>query len=113
MDISQYGNIYDASQLLIEGGEQGTYYCVVHVADQLVKYTDFPSVKKGVELHYDDTDYWKYKTPRVRQAIQLTVTGNAVCCESALREMGYDAHAIQPTVVMVVIPYSQPMNEIN
>jgi len=113
MDLSQWGNMYDASALLAEGGENGTYFKVVHVSDQITSFTDFPSIKDGKQLRYDHPDYWKYKTRRTRQALQLTVTGNAVTCERILKEAGYDAHAIQSSVVMIVLPDSKSIVERN
>jgi hypothetical protein len=112
-DINQIGNIFDASKLLIKGGSDATYFEVVHVSDQIVSYSDYPSIKDGKLMSWTESEWWKYKVKRTRQAIQLTVTGNAVCCEGELKEMGYEAAAINPNCVMVILPESNPATEIN
>lgn len=120
--IGNLGNLYDMSGLLgLEGGHDSTWYKVVHVADRPQPYTDYPSIKDGVEIHWhfedaipepgNPSEYWAHKVKRTRQALHLTVTGNAVSAESALKERGYDAHAIEPTTVMVVLPDTAPQGQ--
>lgn len=116
--INQYGNVYDMTPLLIEGGQDETYYKVVHASDNLINFTDYPSINDGKQLHFkfgwsDDEakEYWSHKVTRNRLAVQLTVTGNAVSCESALVRCGYNAHAINPTTVIVILPDAHPSTE--
>lgn len=113
MEIEQLGNMYDASSLLIEGGSNSTWFKVVHASDQIVPFQDYPSIKDGKLLSWIDKDFWKYKVTRTRQSVKLTVAGNAVCAEGALKELGYDAHAVQSDTVYVILPDSETATEIN
>lgn len=46
----------------------------------------YPSIKGGVQLKYDDPEYWVYKTKKKRWCIRLSVTGNSVAAEGHLRD---------------------------
>ncbi len=83
----------------IKGGSDATYFEVL--AEQHSTFTDYPSIKDGRALHYDDPEYWQHKTTRQRKARVLTVTGNAVSCESTIKDMGLGASAVGPNTVYV------------
>ncbi|MGB4239464.1 MAG: hypothetical protein WBJ22_01450 [Minisyncoccales bacterium] len=87
----------------------GCYWKILAIQEGTGK--RYPSIKNGVELHWDDPEYWKYKVVTVYKAYYLTVAGNPVACESFLRKEGFKALAINPTTVEIRVETTE-INEI-
>lgn len=84
----------------LTGGENMSWYKVL--AQRPGFHKDYRSFKDGVELNWDNPEYWQNKRERTYNAIILTITGNAVRCEKDLKEKGYNAFAMQATEVHVI-----------
>ena len=84
----------------LTGGEDMSWYKVL--AQRPGFHKDYRSFKNGVELNWDDPEYWQNKKERTYNAIILTVAGNAVRCEKDLKIKGYNAFAVQSTQVHVI-----------
>lgn len=97
----------DTSSLIgLRGGKDGTYFEVIAETGRgKTKY--YPSIKDGKVLSYplcgtqaEHDDYFAHKVEQERETIRLTVSGNAICAESAIREAtGHLAMAIGPNTV--------------
>lgn len=87
----------------LEGGRDGTWFKVL--AEQgrgETKY--YPAIKDGEEVSYFDCksldEYMSLKQERTRITIRVTVSGNAVCAEDAIRiALGCNAVAATPNTV--------------
>jgi hypothetical protein len=89
----------------LEGGYNETYFKVLGCRESEIVY--YPAIKDGKEMTPFEfktfDEYVKHKTKVVADGYVLTVTGNAVCAEAKLMEMGYKASAVNPTTVEVII----------
>lgn len=86
----------------LEGGSDATWYKIL-TEEGRGKTKYYPSLKDGKALHYDDPNYWQYKTERERETVRLIVAGNPVSAESELARRGYRALAIGPTTLDVYV----------
>ena len=82
-------------------GHDETYFKILNY--QEISIVQYPSIKNGQELTFDDKDYLKYKTKIFKKGYRLTTVGNAVACENKLIEMGFNAFAVSPHRVEIVI----------
>jgi hypothetical protein len=90
----------------LKGGTDATFFEVI--GQDKTNFTDFPAYDEaGNILKYSQCPnaeyYMERKRERTRPAYILTVAGNAISCESALREQGHDAANTGPNTVFVVI----------
>jgi len=105
------GNIYKYIGKSGGGNEPGRYWKILNITEGTGK--RYPSLKNGVELSWDDPEYWKYKVVTVYKAYYLTVAGNPVACEAFLRSEGYNALAINPYTIEVRVTETEKNEIIN
>lgn len=84
----------------LSGGSEETYYSVVDEA--LGTHTSYRRDKSWSQCEDLDEFLAQPKDEIQEECLVLTVTGNAVSCESALREMGLRAYAVGPNRVHVL-----------
>lgn len=96
----------DISKVIgLEGGSNGTWFKIL-AEEGRGESPYYPAIVNGVEKSYSDfddiDDYFAAKVKRTRLTIRLTVSGNAVSAEEAVRS-GLGCHAISagPTTVDV------------
>ena len=79
----------DISKIIgLEGGRGSTWFRVL-VEEGRDKTKYYPAIVDGIELGWSDfrdlQDYLDHKVERERETIRLTVAGNAVVAEEAIR----------------------------
>lgn len=98
--------IMDISEVIgLEGGSDATWFKVLGEEGR-IKTEYYPAVVGGKEKGWSDFDtleeYMAAKVTREREAIRLTVAGNAVAAEDTVRvALGCHAAATGPTTVDV------------
>lgn len=99
----------------LEGGSNGTWFKILGEEGR-GETAYYPAVVNGIEKSYSDfpsiDDYFAAKVKRTRLTIRLTVAGNAVSAEEAVRSaLGCHAMANGPTTVDVYPDTPDPFVE--
>lgn len=87
----------------IVGMRDGTYFEIVSEVWSGEK-PYWPSIRDGQHLSILDVgtdEYLKHKKKVMRQTTRYAVSGNAVCAEDALQELGYNCMATSPTTIEI------------
>lgn len=106
----------DTSKVIgLEGGSNGAWFKILGEEGR-GETPYYPAVVDGVEKSYSDfpnlDDYFAAKVKRTRLTIRLTVSGNAVSAEEAVRSaLGCHAMATGPTTVDVYPDTPDPFLE--